>query len=225
MNTALARQNLGELDVKPANPMRGKGFHDHAVAFSETFAIGDTLSADKFDEWAHERGYLNVPFGAKKQSDVWLAHLQRRHQLRYSINKAAMHPRMREENRQPFIIENIGHKAWEVRDVVTALQQNETAKKLAQLADVQKKKLVYLQQSEDFEQLPPYMRLAVTDLSADIDSALAKIDLESRDLDRRIARIQGRIRASIESGEVKPINGGIRGFLKGERSEGEESDG
>lgn len=204
---------LGELNVKPANKMRGKPFHEHAVAFSEAFAIGDALTPEKFDAWAHQKGYLSVPDGVSKQSDIWLAHLQRRHQLRYSINKAAMHPRMREENRMPFTIDHAGPNLWEVRNVVDAINQDATARKLARLAVVQKRKLLYLQQSEDFVQLPPYLRMAVTDISADIDSALQKTALEAKDLERRIDRITDRVRAAIESGEIKPGNGGIAGLL------------
>lgn len=211
--TALTRSNVGELDIKPANRLRGKSFHEHAVAFSEAFPIGEALTPEKFDAWAHANGYLNVPFGVSKQSDVWLAHLQRRHQLRYSINKAAMHPRLREEGRVPFIIEHAGTNLWEVRDAVDAINQDATAKKLARLAVVQRRKLLYLQQSEDFVQLPPYLRMAVTDISADIDSALQKTALEAKDLERRIARITDRVRAAIEAGEITPGNGGIAGLL------------
>jgi hypothetical protein len=209
----------GELDIKPANKMRGKPFHDHAVTFSQAFGIGDALTPEKFDQWAHANGYLVVPVGVSKRSDVWLAHLQRRHQLRYSINKAAMHPRMREENRTPFIIDHAGPNLWEVRSVVDAINQDATARKLARLAVVQKRKLLYLQQSEDFVQLPPYLRMAVTDISADIESALQKTALEARDLERRIDRITERVRAAIESGEIKPSNGGIAGLLEESSSE------
>lgn len=208
-----ALMKVGELDVKPANKMRGKPFHDHAVAFAEAFPIGTALTPEKFDEWAHQRGYLNVPKGAPKSSDVWLAHLQRRHQLRYSINKAAMHPRMREENRVPYTIDFAGPNLWEVRNIVEAINRDDTARKLARLSVVQRRKLLYLQQSEDFVQLPPYLRMAVVDISADIDSALEKTALEAKDLERRIERITERVRASIESGEVKPSNGGIAALL------------
>lgn len=213
--TALARQSETDaLAIKPANKLRGKPFHEHAVAFSESFHIGDALTPEKFDAWAQSLGYLpEVAVGVSKQSDTWLAHLQRRHQLRYSINKAATHPRMYEENRAPFIIEHAGPNLWEVRSVADAINQDATAKKLARLAVVQRRKLLYLQQSEDFVQLPPYLRMAVTDISADIDSALQKTALEARDLERRIQRITDRVRASLESGEIKSKNGGIDGLL------------
>jgi hypothetical protein len=213
-STMLTRpSHVGELDIKPANKLRGKSFHDQAVAFSEAFAIGEALTPEKFDKWAHEKGYLNVPFDASKQSDVWLAHLQRRHQFRYSINKAAMHPRMREENRAPFTIEHAGPNLWEVRSVVDAINRDDTAKKLARLAVVQRRKLLYLQQSEDFVQLPIYLRMAVLDISADIDEVLEKTALEAKGLERRIDRITERVRASISEGEVTPTNGGIAGLL------------
>jgi hypothetical protein len=210
------RPNVAPLDVKPANALRGKPFHDHAVAFSIAFKIGDTLTPDKFDAWAHGCGFLDVPVEADKRSDVWLAHL---HQLRYSINKAATHPRMREENRQPFTIDYAGSKVWEVRATIDAMQRDDTARKLTRLAVVQRRKLLYLQQSEDFVELPQYLRLAVLDLSAEINQTLRETSVIAEGLEARIQRVIDRVQASIEAGEVTPKNDGIRGLLSDAENE------
>src|SRR5690349_4656093 len=95
MSTELIRSDVSiDRPWGKANPRRGAGHTDTALMFLRDHPVGETLTPEKFDEWAQRLGLLNVPTGAPKQSDAWLAHLQRRHQLRYNINKAATHPRM-----------------------------------------------------------------------------------------------------------------------------------
>ena len=86
-----------------ANEKRGVNYRQ-AVQFVNDFPIGTTLTNEDFDKWAHHHGYINVPFDADKQSDVWLAHLTRRNQLRTNIFKASSHVAMRDFGVSCFVI-------------------------------------------------------------------------------------------------------------------------
>jgi hypothetical protein len=223
MNALATTTSVSSVPVKPANAIRGKGYHDQAVVFSETFPIGAILTPEKFDEWAHQHGFLNVPNGAPKHSDVWLAHLQRRHQLRYSLNKAATHPRMFEEHRRPFTIDYAGQKIWEVRAPHEAIRRHDTARKLEGLATVQRRKLLYLQQSEDFSLLAPDLRNQIAEITDAIEEMLERTQLDAKHLQRHIDRVETRIQASLASGEVKPVNGGIAYLLEKNHEPDDES--
>src|SRR4051812_16127758 len=123
---------MNDVSAKPwgeANPRRGANYETEAAAFVRAFPVGTTLTAEAFDGWAQDKGLLKVPASAKKKSDAWLAHLQRRHQLRYSINTAGTHPRMD----TPFIIEAVGQNIWEVRSPETAIARNQTVERIKSL--------------------------------------------------------------------------------------------
>jgi hypothetical protein len=213
MATELSRvDTITERPWGKANPRRGAGHTSTAVAFLKDHPVGETLSPEAFDEWAQRHGLLNVPTGAPKQSDAWLAHLQRRHQLRYNINKAASHPRMD----TPFVIEAVGRDLWEVRSPHIAITRSDMLQRVETLLVAKRKQLNYLMQSADWSILPPYERVIAEEIYNDIDAFQEDVERQASRLGRRLVRLEHKIRRAVETGEVQPVNGGIKAILDGE---------
>lgn len=204
--------------VKPwgeANPRRGANHEIAALAFLRAFPVGTTLTAEAFDEWAQTKGLIKVPVSVKKKSDAWLAHLQRRHQLRYSINLAGSHPRM--EN--PFVIEAVGQNIWEVRSPETAIARNQTTKRIESLTQTRRKQLAFLMQSADWSALPPYERIFAESLYDDINAFGETIEQSARQLNNKFQRLEHNLRVAVERGEIQPRNGGIKAIVGGTRED------
>lgn len=193
-----------------ANPARGAGYEDAARAFVVAFPVGSRLTAEEFDEWAQSGGLLPVPRDADRKSDAWQAHLQRRHQLKYSINKAGSHPRM-----QPnaFIIETIAMGTLEVRSPYFAISRSTMLNKIDSLINTKRKQLAYLMQSADWSVLPPHERAMAESLYDDIDMLKQRMDLESEGLAHKFRKLEVKLRKAVESGVVRPANGGIKAIL------------
>jgi hypothetical protein len=210
-----------------ANPRRGIHHIDPALAFVRDFPIGTVLSPDAFDRWAHQRGLLNVPIGAPKQADVWKAHLQRRHELKYRINRASTHPRMTEFGVSPFTIEKAGRDAWEVRAPHVAISQSRFTEQIVSLLVTKKRKLGYLMQSADWSVLPPHERAFAEALYDDIDGFGQMMDMQAGILHAKFAKLEAKIRRGLESGEMQPKNHGFQTILALERpaeDQGEEDE-
>jgi hypothetical protein len=193
-----------------AHPQRGAGHHDTASLFLESHPLGTQLRSDDFDRWAAAQGLLKLPQVESKQDDAWKAHLQRRHELRYRINKAGTHPRME----TPFIIEAISFDRWEVRSPEVAISQNKILRQVERLTNTKKKHLDYLMQSADWSILPIHERVLAEALYDDIDLFQRQIELCATSLETKLARLQHKIRKGVESGAIDPVNSGIKRILE-----------
>lgn len=192
----------------------GKSYHQIALLFAKAFQIGAELTPEIFDTWAHQNGYLNAPENAPKKSDVWLAHLQRRHQLRYNINQAATHPRMYESGAVAFTIDAVGPAKWEVRAPQIAVTKEDLPGRILSLTKTKRKRLRYLMQSADWNALPPHERLLAETLFDDITRFEQLVDLECNGLSAKFFKLESKLRKAMEVGEIKSANGGIRGFIE-----------
>lgn len=192
-----------------ANPRRGELHQNTARAFVSRFPVGTLLTAEDFDSWAHESGYMKVPTGITRSSDAWKAHLQRRHELKYRINQAGSHPRMD----TPFIIEALGSCQWEVRAPHVAISKTKMFSSLESLTNTKRKRLEYLMQSADWNVLPAHERAFAEALFDDIDMFQSSLNLNVQQLTSKFAKLEGRLRRAVEIGEIKPRNGGIRAIV------------
>ena len=213
-----------------ANKLRGIAYHDHALAFAGAFEVGKTLTPDAFDEWAHQRGYMpQRPETMDKRSDSWLAHLQRRHELRYRINQAATHPRMTDSGAKSFIIvalrrgPNPKDQLWEVRSPEAAIAQHEAARRIESLITTKRRQLAYLMQSADWAQLPPAERIVAEELHSDITYYEQRVVLESKQLEDKFGRLRLKLKRAVAAGELKPINGGVRALTESDHLDSTES--
>lgn len=197
-----------------ANEKRGHNYHPLALQFLKEFPIGTVLSPEQFDSWAQHKGQLNVPEKAQKKSDAWLAHLQRRHQLRYNINKAGTHPRMYESGSIAFTIDGAGPGTWEVRAPHTAIGQHELPARIVSLTKTKRRQLAYLMQSADWSVLPPHERMIAEALYDDIDTFEKVVDLQSQQLTMKFEKLEGKIRRAMAQGQLQSTNGGISGLLE-----------
>lgn len=199
-----------------ANPRRGVGYVAQAIAFLKSFPIDSTLTTDDFDDWAQKKGYLNVPTGALKKSDAWLAHLQRRHQLKYNINKAASHPRMLDisEGVTPFYIDSPTQGEWVVRAIHFQVLKNELPKRLQGLIGNTFRNFKYLMQGTDYNNLPDYLRTLVDLWGDEVDAFRERTGFELNLLENRATKIQQQLRKGIELGKIKSSDGSLNRFLE-----------
>lgn len=201
-----------------AHPRRGLGYHEIAVAFVKDFPVGETLTAATFDDWAQKRGLLNVPTNAPKRSDAWMAHLHRRHELRYRLNKAGSHPRMIEAA-QSFVIETVVNGTYEVRSPQSAVIHSQVQRKLTSLMETKRQQVAYLMQSADWGEIQPQERTLMEELYFDIEAFEKHVNLQADLLGQRFARVESRLRRAIEKGELKPLNGGLGQLLTPPRAD------
>jgi hypothetical protein len=222
MTRELFRGEVVEASWGKANPQRGRNYIDQARAFGKAFPIGTTLTIEKFDEWASQLGVLFIPpADTPKNSDTWMAHLQRRHRLRYNLNKASTHPRME----TPFVIEALpGSSILEVRSPQLSVSQNNILRRVNSLVVTKKKQLGYLMQSADWSVLPPHEKALAQSVYDDIDCFDQRVSLESSLLDNKLRKLEYRLQAAINRGEIQPQDRGIAGFLGRDEADNPETD-
>jgi len=198
-----------------ANAKRGTSkMTQAAVRFVQAFPIGSELTPAQFDQWAHAQGYLRIPMGAEKDSDAWLAHLQRRHQFRYKMNKAATHPRLRdEEGVTPFTLDAMKFDVWRVRAPHDAAIKNRVIQRADTLMTTKRQQVDYLLQSADYKELPAYERMFADAMYEDLENFHAMIALQSEQLDKKFAKLQATLKHALETGTVVPRNHGIKALL------------
>lgn len=196
------------------NPRRGNNYENEARQFINDFPIGTTLSNDSFDKWAHRHGYLNVPFGIEdKQSDVWLAHLTRRNQLRKNIFKASTNISRMGDN--CFVLSSPKGAAGGmiVETPQVALEKTKFAEKLEKLVITKRRKLGYLMQSLDFAELPPHQKALAENLYDELSGWNQVIQLQTQLFDGRMSKLIRQIREDVRLGVVVPKNHAIGNFL------------
>lgn len=141
MGNALRLRN--EMDMMPwksAPARRGLGYEDAARAFIKQFGHDEEFTPDAFDEWAWAEGYLaRIPKDARPGSDPWIAHVDRRRQLKKNLNKAGCHPRMPRELRFAIIIGRKGNRNWRAVSLEAAVGSIQPyAETVVRLAAIQK---------------------------------------------------------------------------------------
>ena len=207
---------LGLPESKKENPRRGAAMRSAAIDFTKRWPIGSSLTWDEFTGWAVEHRLLDaIPSGEDmedKQSNAWLAHLQRRHQIRNNLNKASAHSELIPYG-GAFVVSAIGG-ALVVRSTAAEIAEGEVPKRIRSLANTRRKKLEYLIQSTDWSQLPPHEQAIAEALRDDIDFFVRGIELGAESLETKFSKLRNRISGMIADGRVSPTNGGISGLLK-----------
>ena len=187
---------------KPAHELRGLSHTEPAIQFVTDFPVGMTLTTEQFDQWAHDHGYLNVPFGAPRQSDVWKAHLMRRHELKAHLIRSGSHPRMAAKGYTPFMISVFGKGVWEVRSPEAGIANDRTARKVQSLIRTRRKLLEYLLQSANWQMLPAYERAFAEAIAFDIDAFQRRVDLEADMLDAKFRQLRRKLEGYLKTGEL-----------------------
>jgi hypothetical protein len=197
-----------------ANPRRGSNYEVEAKQFVSDFPIGTTLTNIEFDAWAHLHGYLNVPpADVDKQSDVWLAHLTRRNQLRTNIFKASTnHSKLGE---QCFVItmSKGAGGGMIVETPSVALQQMEFSSKIESLLGTKRRQLGYLMQSVDFAQLPPHQKALSENLYDELSGWNRVLRLQTEIFDERMSKLIRNIRHDLDAGLIVVKNHAITNLL------------
>jgi hypothetical protein len=180
------------------------GYHSHAVAFIKKFPLGDKLTHEKFDDWAIRRDLLKEPRSRSSDSDAWLAHLQRRHQVRYQINSAGLSPRMRDDGHPTFVIQRTSSHIYEVMAAHKAIITHDTARKVQSLARTKRKQVLKLMQGVNFDQLEPYMKAFVESLADEAMQFRDRIELEAELLHTKYVRLARRLEDLVAAGRLQP---------------------
>jgi hypothetical protein len=202
-------------DGEQGEAAKSRGPHqDKAIQFAKDFRVGSELTAEDFDAWAHNLGFLNVPMMAPKGSDAWKAHLQRRHELRHKINNAATHPRMLAVGLAPFTIEAISQGRWEILTPHAAIIRDRLPRKVQGIIAQGKRKLRYLRESIDYPSLPPETRFLTESIDSSIDDFAGEVDYKATLIQKRITQLEQRVRKAKEIGLFNPTNGGVAAFLE-----------
>lgn len=199
-----------------ANDRRGKRYSELAKEFIRKFPIGSTPTVREFDLWLEENGQLQIPYdGIKKNTDTWLAHLQRRNILKIRINSAATHPRMSEEGSTPFKIVNC-HGGYEVRSPQAVLASGELPRKISTLTNTKREQLAHLMQSADWSALPVHERAVAETIYEDIEAFAEDAKTAVDRINRKVGKLQEKLGSMVSSGEIKPLNGGLMQLLRGD---------
>jgi hypothetical protein len=201
----------------PSNPAKGAKYRDVAVEFGKKFPIGTVLTMDEFDEFAISGGHIEPPASTEKRSDGWLAFLQRRHQFKTNINKAAVHTAMLDQHgAPPYFVAQIGMGKLEVVTpfkAATATGNSAVMYQLETLTKTKKRKLAHLIQSVDYTTLPVGEQVKVMMLADHISDFEGRINREIGDLDKKFHAVKSSIHHLLQSNQLVPKNGGIKALM------------
>lgn len=206
-----------------AHPQRGANYNDIARAFVAEFPPTTTLFVDDFDNWAQRRGLLNVPTGAPKKSDAWMAHRQRRNDLRYDINRAGSHRRMHEGS-TPFVVEMASAGVLEVRSLDVAISKTSMSK-VETVCTTKRRQLAWLLQAVDWTQLLPHERAYAEALYDDISMFERRITLDADGLASKFLKLANKVRKALPDTGAPWPDGPVKGLLEEEISGGNSETG
>lgn len=207
-----------EVNVSPvgeANPLRGAGYHESAVAFLKAFPVGTSLNSSQFDAFILTNQLVKAPSSTDKGSDGWQAFLQRRHQAKINLNKAGSHPRMIDQGLEPFVISQLGANALQVKTPYQAVLTTPLAKSVETLVNTKRTALRHLMQSIDYEQLPPNAQSQVQNVSDTIDDFKASVEFNTDRLNMKFEKLRAQVELMVLSGIIKPKNSGITNLIEG----------
>jgi len=193
------------------NPDRGLNFHLAAKTFVRAFPVGTTLEPADFDEWAIKHGYLAPPKSHNKQTDSWKGFLQRRHELKYGINRAGTHTRMK---KNPFVIESSAGGRWEVRSPQAAIAQSNLANRVISLMVTKRRQLAYLMQSADYSSLPSHDRAYAEALADDIRDYGENVERLGRQLNDKFSRLRRKLEVAAQSGVISANSDAIKSITE-----------
>jgi hypothetical protein len=212
--------NISQNPILKVNPIRGANYREQAAKFSQRFPIGSVLTVAEFDEFAISECGIDPPASTEKQSDGWLAYLQRRHMTKTNINKAATHPAMLESyGVKPFTISQRGSGQMEVVtpfSAATATGDSAVMHQMTTLLKTKQRKLKHLIQSVDYENLPVSEQTSVLMLAEHIEDFEERINSEVNKLDSRFNKVKSRIGMLLADGRITPQNGGVKGLISNE---------
>ena len=197
--------------IPDENPLRGLNWDEVARQFIKDFPHGTLLNAEQFDKWAWKHGYVPEPKGLGKKTDGWLAHLQRRHILRYNMNKAGTHSRMEEF---AFTLDKIDGALYEVRTPQLAIHRHDVLKRVTCLLKVKQKRLKYLFQSADWAHIPPFDRALAEEIYDELQHFRNTVEMNVVHLETRFERLNQKLRKL----KLENSNGGIKRLTEGEKS-------
>jgi hypothetical protein len=208
-----------------ASKSRGLANLQLALDFVANFPIGTIVRANEFDAWAAQQDLIKVPHPeSDKQGDAWKAHLMRRHELRYRINNAGAHPRLRDHGSTPFSFDTVTPGLYEVRQPYQAATRSNIPSKVASFINTKQKQLAYLMQSEDWTALAPWDRIAAKTLYRDIAAFKRRIDADAKELIEKFDELEAQLRSAVEVGDINPRNGGIKQLSTPDLLDGDDSD-
>lgn len=187
---------------RPANPRRGLTAAEPAEGFVQAFPVGSRLTPEQFDGWAKDQGLLTVPEVTDRQSDAWKAHLQRRHELKFRLNRAGTHPRMTDHGSTPFSIESVSSGVWEVRAPEIAIANTRMLYQVSSLLTTKRKTLRFLIESADWSVLPPWEVMFAKSLFHDINRFSNLVQNETLCLDQKFVELQMKFADAIAKGEM-----------------------
>ena len=199
-----------------SNPLRGAGYRELASQFVQQYPRGTVVTWDEFVDWSVSVGLMDhpTPVTTDKQSDAWLAHLQRRNYARKKINKAGMHRDMHGIG-GAFAVEVLDMNAGTliVKGAMSSLIDAKAAQQVQSLAQTKKKQLEYLISSADWSVLPAPERMIAEELYNDISYYVEDVNTQGNRLTSKFERLHQRIKQLKDDGEINPVNGGISGLL------------
>jgi hypothetical protein len=204
-------------DFGTSDPRKGDRHKHVAVRFAVQFPVGTTLTVDEFDLWCESEGLLTVPPSpVAKSSDAWLAHLQRRHQIKHGLNQALTHARMNAVGGvQPCRIVSVstpGGRRFEVLNLTDAVSNNKMAKSVTSLTKTHRTRILYAMQAADWEMVPAIDRLRLQMIFDHIEGYGDLITSEGERLTRRIDAAIRSIEHLVQSG-LLPASSGVRAAL------------
>lgn len=182
----------------------------YAVAFSEMWLPEAKVTTREFSQWAHDQGLLPAPepeeavlhdgsiVPVDKDSDKWRAHVQRRNEVRFNINIAAMDSTMQVLARGgPFMIDVLDSRrgALVVRNSINALLARSTANKMDSYTETQRRRLFYILDSTDWDSVPEHEVLNLEELVGDINTYVGNIQYQNRRLAGKFRRLESRLMA------------------------------
>jgi len=177
---------------------------EHAVAFVVQYPIGTVLTREAFDQWLLDRGLIPrlPPDGIDKDSDAWLGHIQRRHQHRERLNKAATHSRMFQEwNSVSYMIVTTAN-GYEICAPQIAAERIQLPHHLETITETMRKKLAALMQSTDWQSLPSDMRDMASEVYEDILALKDDTKVGAMRIENRMGRWQKRLSRRIAAGQI-----------------------
>ena len=199
--------------LRPANPIRGAGYREVAAAFYKEFPIGTELTVAEFDGFIIDHAGVEPPSNTETGSEGWLAFLQRRHQTKSNINKAACHPDIEHHGALPFFLKQNGNNRLSVvtpYDAATKAGDNSVMHQLTTLTKTKQRRLQHLIQSIDFATLPMGEQVKVAMLADHISDFEVRIEREINDLDAKFNKVRSGILTLVHTGQITPQNGGIK---------------
>jgi hypothetical protein len=182
--------------IPKENPLRGISYKGAAIKFRSKYHDGCLLSWDEFCQWAYDVKLMAqpIPDTNDKQSDQWLAHLQRRHKALTNLNRAGSHTRMNSHG-GAFVVRiyNKQQGILIVNSVVTDIVENKSVMRIKNLSNTYKRQLVELIQSADWAQLPAHERLFAEAIRHNIENFVEIIDNHSQQIECQIAELRHNI--------------------------------